>query len=256
MVGRSAGPPPDTLPRRRIFTRGGGRGGGGGGGLGRRLALALLLILFALPAVQVLLHRWVPVWLTPLQIVRVVTGHGLDRTWTAIEDISPDLIRAVIAAEDARFCTHTGFDVREMRKAWQDWQDGGSIRGASTISMQTARNAFLWPGRDPIRKGLELYMTPWMETAWPKKRIMEVYLNIAEWGPGLYGAEAAARRYFNKPAAKLSRQEASLMAAVLPNPLRWSPAEPTAYIQRRAGTIRARMPSAPSPVDGDPCPVR
>ncbi|MCA1972250.1 MAG: monofunctional biosynthetic peptidoglycan transglycosylase [Caenispirillum sp.] len=260
MVGRPAGPPQETLPRRRIFTRGGGGGarGGGGrpGGLGTRVLLALLVLLFVLPAVQMALHRFVPVWLTPLQAVRVGQGYGLTRDWTSIEAISPELVRAVIASEDAQFCTHWGFDFREIRRAWRDYQAEGDIRGASTISMQTARNVFLWPGRDPLRKALEIYLTPWMEAGWPKKRIMEVYLNVAEWGPGVYGAEAAAQRYFGKPARALTRREASLMAAVLPGPLRWSPAEPTPYIQRRAGTIRARIPATPTPVDGDPCPVK
>lgn len=263
MAGRRAGPPEETLPRRRIFTRGGGgggrpggRGSGGGSGLGRRLLLALVLLLFALPAVQVLLHRVVPVWLTPLQAVRVGEGYGLARDWTAIEDISPELIRAVVASEDAQFCSHWGFDFREIRRAWQEYRREGEIRGASTITMQTARNVFLWPGRDPARKALEIYLTPWLEAGWPKKRIMEIYLNVAEWGPGVYGAEAAARHWFGKPARDLSRREASLLAAVLPSPLRWSPGEPSSYVQRRAGTIRARMPSAPTPVDGDPCPVK
>ncbi|WP_404380047.1 monofunctional biosynthetic peptidoglycan transglycosylase [Caenispirillum salinarum] len=259
MVGRPAGPPEETLPRRRIFVRGGGRarGDGGGGGWFKRVLAALLLVVLVLPAVQVAFHRAVPVWITPLQVQRFVEGHGMTREWTPLEDISPELIRAVIASEDAQFCAHWGFDFREIRNAFREWQSGERIRGASTISMQTARNVFLWAGRDPVRKMLEAYLTPWIEAGWSKKRIMEVYLNVIEWGPGLYGAEAAAQRYFDKPAADLTRREASLLAAVLPGPLQWSPADPTAYLQRRAGTIRARIPSAPTPgEENDPCPVK
>lgn len=259
MVGREAGPPQETLPRRRIFVRG-GRGGGapGGrprGGRGRRLLLALLLILVGMPAAQVALHRWAPVWLTPQQVQRVAEGYGLDRVWTPLTDISPELIRAVITSEDAQFCRHEGFDLREIRRAYEEWRRGDGLRGASTITMQTARTAFLWSGRDPVRKGLEVYLTPWLEAAWPKARILEIYLNIVEWGPGIYGAEAAARHHFGKAAADLTRREASLLAAVLPSPLSWSPAEPTAGVQRRAATIRARLPSTPAPGPGnDPCP--
>jgi monofunctional biosynthetic peptidoglycan transglycosylase len=259
MAGRRAGPPEETLPRRRIFVRGGGRarGDGGGGGWFKRLFVALLLIAVVMPGLQAAFHRYVPVWITPLQVQRIAEGHGLIRDWTPLDAISPELIRAVIASEDSQFCSHWGFDFREIRNAFREWKSGEGLRGASTISMQTARNVFLWAGRDPARKALEAYMTPWIEAVWSKKRIMEVYLNVIEWGPGLYGAEAAAQRYFGKPAADLTRREASLMAAVLPGPLQWSPAEPTAYIQRRAGTIQARLPSAPQPGAGhDPCPVK
>lgn len=258
MVGRSAGPPEETLPRRRIFVRGGRmRATGGGGGWFRRLVMALLLIVLVMPPLQVAFHRYVPVWITPLQVQRIGQGYGLTRDWTPLEDISPELIRAVIASEDSQFCAHWGFDFHEIRNAFREWQSGEGIRGASTISMQTARNVFLWAGRDPVRKVLEAYMTPWLELGWSKRRIMEVYLNVIEWGPGLYGAEAAAQRYFGKPAAALTRREASLMAAVLPHPLQWSPADPPSHIQRRAGTIHARIPATPRPDAGnDPCPVK
>jgi monofunctional biosynthetic peptidoglycan transglycosylase len=162
----------------------------------------------------------------------------------------------VIAAEDNLFCTHHGFDLGSLQDAFDDWQDDRRTRGASTISMQTSKNLFLWPGRDFVRKGAEAYVTAWMELLWPKTRIAEVYLNIAEWGPGLYGAEAAARAYFKKPAADLSRREAALLAAVLPNPRAWSPARPTAYIARRAATLQRRMtqlgPALLACIGGDP----
>lgn len=259
MVGRRAGPPEETLPRRRIFVRGkgGARGDGGSGGGGvRRVLAALLLVVVLMPAAQVALHRFAPVWLTPLQVQRVLEGYGLQKDWTPLHAISPHLVRSVIASEDAQFCGHWGFDFREMRRAFEEWRRGEGLRGASTISMQTARSAFLWGGRDPVRKGIELYLTPWLEAVWPKARTLEVYLNVAEWGPGLYGAEAAAQHYFGKPAADLTLREASLMVAVLPGPRQWSPADPTPYIQRRAGTIRARVPATAEPgPNNDPCAV-
>jgi len=147
----------------------------------------------------------------------------------------------VIAAEDNLFCEHHGFDVDSIRDALVEWTEGGRARGASTISMQTSKNLFLWPGRSALRKALEAYVTAWLEVLWPKHRIMEVYLNIAEWGPGLYGAEAAARHYFGVPAARLSRPQAARLAAVLPNPRAWSPARPTEYIRERAAVLQRRM---------------
>lgn len=193
-----------------------------------------------LPLVLTLLFRVVPPPLTPLMVIRLVQGHGLDKDWQPLERISPHLRRAVIAAEDAKFCGHWGFDWQAIDNAIDRYEDGGKVLGASTISMQTAKNVFLWPGRSFLRKGLEAYLTLYLEALWPKERILEVYLNIAELGPGLYGAEAAARRHFGKPAAELSAREAALLAAVLPDPLDRSPSRPSAYVARRAGLIDGR----------------
>jgi monofunctional biosynthetic peptidoglycan transglycosylase len=149
--------------------------------------------------------------------------------------------RAVIASEDNRFCEHSGFDWQAIGDAAEDYASGKRVRGASTLSMQVAKNLFLWPGRDFARKGVEAYITVFIELLWSKRRIMEVYLNIAEWGDGIYGAEAAARAHFGKAAAALTLREAGLLAAVLPNPLDWSPARPTPYIAGRADVIARRV---------------
>jgi monofunctional glycosyltransferase len=210
----------------------------------RYLSIWAAALLVGLPATLTLLYAVVPPPITPLMIVRLVQGEGLAKTWRSRDHIAPDLFRAVIAGEDARFCTHFGFDSVELENAWRGWRDGGRVRGASTITMQTARNLFLWQGRSLVRKAAEAYLTPFLELAWSKARILEIYVNIVEWGPGIYGAEAAAQTYFGKPASALDADEAALLAAVLPNPRRWSPAEPTAYIRERAQVIRARMAEA------------
>jgi monofunctional biosynthetic peptidoglycan transglycosylase len=172
---------------------------------------------------------------------RLAQGEGLTKAWRPLDAISPHLPRAVIAAEDNRFCGHGGFDWPELRGQLDRVLAGKPARGASTITMQVAKNLLLWPERDPIRKLLEAWLTPQIELFWGKRRIIEVYLNVAETGPGLYGAEAAAQRYFGKPASDLTRREAALIAAVLPNPRAWSPRQPTAYIARRARTIERRV---------------
>jgi len=190
---------------------------------------------------MILVYRIVPPPFTPLMIIRLVQGEGIDKDWVPIERIAPDLRAAVIAAEDNRFCDHSGFDWKELRDAYDDYRSGDSLRGASTISMQTAKNVFLWPSRTLVRKAVEAWFTTLIELQWPKRRIMEVYLNVAEWGPGVYGAEAAARAHFGKSAADLSRREASLLAAVLPNPRRWAAGKPTGYISRRANVVAGRI---------------
>ena len=193
-----------------------------------------------LPHALLLIYRVLPPPLTPLMVMRLPAGDGLARDWTSLEDLSPAIRHAVLAAEDTRFCEHGGVDWTEMQNAWNDYQSSTRVRGASTITMQTARNLVLWPGRDLFRKAIEIYFAKYLEMIWPKRRILEVYLNIAEWGPGIYGAEAAAQRYFGKPARRLSNREAALMAAVLPNPRRWRPDRPTRYITSRAATIDTR----------------
>jgi len=198
-------------------------------------------IAVGLPISSLTVFAVLPPPVTPLMLIRLVEGEGLTKDWTSRERISPELFRAVIAAEDMRFCDHSGFDTEETGKAVKEWRKGRRLRGASTISMQTAKNLFLWPGRSLVRKVLEAYLTVWLELLWSKDRILEVYVNVAEWGPGVYGAEAAALAYFGKPAAELGPREASLLAAVLPNPRGWSPVRPSAYIRERAAVIRSRM---------------
>lgn len=210
----------------------------------RRVLPAMLAIGLGVAAVTVgwvVLYRVVPPPGTPLMLIRAIDGAGIEKDWVGLESLSGALPQAVIASEDSLFCSHAGFDWESLRQAWQGNLAGRSLRGGSTISMQTAKNAYLWQDRTYLRKGLEAWFTLWIELVWPKSRIMEVYLNIIEWGDGIYGAEAASRAYFNKPASALTRREAALMAAVLPNPLRWSPAKPTRYIAGRAGVIQQRM---------------
>ena len=206
----------------------------------RRVAAALFGVLVALPLVLTLLFRFVPPPVTPLMLMRLSQGYGLEHDWRGLDRISPALRRSVIASEDSRFCSHWGFDFGAIDHAIERYEEGGPKLGASTISMQVARNVFLWPARNFLRKGLEAYLTLYLEALWPKRRILEVYLNVAEFGPGLYGAEAAARHYFGKPASALSPRQAALLAAVLPAPLGRSPAHPSAYVSRHADLIRAR----------------
>ena len=209
--------------------------------LGGKRLLRVLVALALLPTVVILLYRFVPPPVTLLMLVRAVEGEGLERSWRPLERISPRLAQAVIASEDNRFCEHFGFDWHEIGGQIDRALAGRSTRGASTITQQVAKNVLLWPGRDPLRKLLEAYLTPQIELVWNKRRIMEVYLNVAETGPGIYGAEAAARAYFGKPASMLSEREAALIAAVLPNPRVWSPRRTTAYIARRAKIIQRRI---------------
>ena len=214
-------------------------------GLLARLVMILLALLLGVPGAGVILYAAVPPPVTPLMVLRLFEGEGLSREWRPREAIAPDLFRAVIAAEDGRFCEHFGFDGVELAKAFRDWRRGRRVRGASTITMQTAKNLFLWPGRQFVRKAAEAWITPWLELGWSKARILEIYVNIAEWGPGIYGAEAASRAYFGKSADALSANEAALLAAALPNPRVWSPAKPSTYLRERARVIRARMGDAP-----------
>lgn len=199
--------------------------------------------------VTVVAYKWIAPPITPLMILRPIEGMfdgrsvGIEKTWVSYEEISPYLFKAILSGEDRKFMTHDGFDWQaiESAKKYNERNAGKKVRGASTVSMQTAKNAFLWHGRNYVRKAMEAYFTVLIEAVWGKKRILEVYANIVEWGDGVYGVEAASRKYFGKSARDLSKKEASLLAAVLPNPRRWSPAEPTAYIQKRSGFIMGRM---------------
>jgi monofunctional biosynthetic peptidoglycan transglycosylase len=209
------------------------------------LYLASGFVIFSI--VLVALFREVPPPITPLMLIRRVEGYGLDKEWRPLDRISPHLVRAVMASEDAKFCRHHGFDWDAIGDAWKRYRQGaGRLRGASTISMQTAKNVFLWPGRDWARKALEAYFTALIELVWGKRRIAEIYLNVVEWGPGTYGAEAAARLHFHKSAAALSSGEAARLAAILPDPLERSAGVPDLYVRERGATIHAQMPDIPT----------
>jgi monofunctional glycosyltransferase len=198
---------------------------------------------------SVLAVRWINPPVTPLMVIRLAEGAvhgrwvGVDQRWVPLDQVSPELLRAVIAAEDAHFFTHWGVDMDALRKAraWNARHERqGRVRGASTITMQCARNVFLWQGRTYVRKALELWFTALMEATWSKRRILEVYVNVIEWGPGVYGAQAAAERYFRVPAARLDARQAALLAAALPDPLTRNPAAPTAFLDARATRIARR----------------
>ncbi|MEO1718808.1 MAG: monofunctional biosynthetic peptidoglycan transglycosylase, partial [Pseudomonadota bacterium] len=170
-------------------------------------------------------------------------GQDIDQRWVSLDRISPSLMRAVVSSEDARFCRHNGIDTIEFNNALERARDEGglAVRGASTISMQVVKNLFLWPDQSYLRKGIELALTPLMEVVWPKRRILEVYLNIVEWGPGIFGAEAAARRHFKTTSAKLTRRQAALMAGALPNPIVRRVGRPGPRLRQRARQILRRV---------------
>ncbi len=229
--GTAASPPP---PRRR-----------------RRWLRWMLILptLFLLTTVlQVLVLRFVDPPLTTFMVARQVEawgggddGYALAYDWRDADEISAHLPLALIAAEDQRFPEHDGFDFEAIEKARKHNARGGKVRGASTISQQLAKNLFLWKGRSWVRKGLEAWYTLLLEALWPKRRIIEVYANVVEFGDGVYGAQAAARRYFRKDAAALAPAEAARLAAVLPNPRRYSAAKPGPYVQRRTRSIQRQM---------------
>lgn len=206
-----------------------------------RFLLLLLLGLLLLPLPVLLAYRWIDPPITPLMAIRRAQGYGLDQRPVPLERIAPALRRAVIAAEDNRFCEHAGFDLPALRGELSRWLAGERRRGASTISQQTAKNLFLWPGRDPVRKLLEFWLTPQLELVLGKRRILELYLNVAEFGPGVYGAEAAARHWFRKSAAALSEREAAALATLLPAPLLRDPTRRTPALERRIRTLERRV---------------
>ncbi len=220
------------------------------GGLGRLVRAVFIwgfILTVVLPVGVTLLYRFVPPPVTILMVQRLFEGKGLDYRWRSLKRISPALVQAAIASEDAKFCAHDGFDFEAIQKAAaSNKRRPGKIRGGSTISQQTAKNVFLWPQRSYLRKGLEAYYTVLIETLWGKRRIMEVYLNVAEMGAGTYGAEAAAQRYFGVSADQLTRAQAARLVAILPNPLKYKAVNPGKYVARRsrrigaaAGTVRS-----------------
>src|SRR5690606_23226069 len=200
----------------------------------------------------VLLYRFInpPVtWLMIQRSFEEMEGpkKSVPRKWVNYEDLSDNLKKAAIASEDARFMQHAGSDTKAIKEAYQKNQAGQTLRGGSTISQQTAKNVFLWPQRSWVRKGFETWFTLLIEALWGKKRILEVYLNVIEMGSRIYGAEAATTYYFDKPAVSLTKRQAALIVAVLPNPRRWSPNSPTNYINQRVRRIIRYMPHSQIP---------
>jgi monofunctional glycosyltransferase len=223
----------------------------------RRLALSIFgIVLFciAASALAVALLRWVDppysAFMAQMQLAawsKHDRGYVFRHQWVALNQISPNLPLAVVASEDQKFPEHWGFDVEAIEKAYEMNQHSHRVHGASTISQQVAKNLFLWSGRSYFRKGLEAYFTVLIEACWPKRRILEIYLNIAEFGYGVYGAEAAAQRFFHTSAAKLTRNDSAVLAAVLPNPERLLAASPSAYVQQRRDWILGQMQALGGP---------
>lgn len=211
------------------------------GGWKRAVGLVFAILVLA-PPLTVLTHRFIGPPMTFLMVERLGGGKGLDRRWRRLDEISPNLVYAAIAAEDANFCRHRGFDLEAIERAFKhNKRRPGRIRGGSTISQQAAKNVFLWSGRGWVRKGLEAGYTVLIETLWGKRRTMEIYLNVVEWGPGVYGAEAAARKWFGVSARDLTPRQAAGLAAILPSPLKWKAAEAGPYVRRRTSRIQAAM---------------
>lgn len=205
-----------------------------------RAFLIVFALLVPLPVLLLLVFRFLPVPGTPNMLVGLVSGKGVHYSWS--DDISPRLERAVIAAEDQNFCRHDGFDWAAIDKAMKEHQRNPKkrLRGASTISQQAARTLFLVPMRSWIRKGLETYLTVLMEALWPKKRILDAYLNLVDWGDGIYGAQAASEAYFGTDAGSLTGAQAARLAAILPNPHKWRASRPGRYVARRAASLQGR----------------
>jgi monofunctional glycosyltransferase len=214
-----------------------------------RWALLMAIGVLLLPYLLTPLYRFVPPVSTPM-VWRWLTGERVTRTFVPIGAMAPILPRTVIVAEDARFCTHSGVDWQEIRDAIEDADDLDAVRGGSTITQQTAKNLFLWPGRSFVRKALEFPLSMWIDLVLPKRRVLEIYLNIAEWGPnGEFGVEAGARRAFGKSARDLSASEASLLSAVLPNPVRRNARQPRPGVRRIAGIHETRAAAAAASLD-------
>ncbi len=214
--------------------------------IGRGLFRTILWF-FMVSVLWVLVYRFVNPPITLLMVKRSweykETGKKprIKKEWVKFEEIADPMKRAAVAAEDQLFLSHIGFDVKAIEKAYANNEKGKKIKGGSTITQQTAKNVFLWPGRSYVRKGFEAYFTLLMEILWSKERILEVYLNVIEMGEGVYGAEAAAQTYFNKSCRQLTKSEAALIAACFPNPIRWTPLKATSYIRHRQALILKNM---------------
>jgi monofunctional biosynthetic peptidoglycan transglycosylase len=203
-------------------------------------AAALAALFFVLVALYAAVE---PV--STLMLARLVTGRTYERTAVPLRDVAPAAVAAVIASEDAAFCANDGVDWDALNDVLSRAGENGPSRGASTLTMQTAKNLFLWPGRSTLRKAIEIPMALILGKVWSKRRTIEIYLNMAEWGDGIFGVEAASRRYFHKPARALDLREGALLAGALPNPLKRNPARPTIFERRRAAEIMARAAAAP-----------
>jgi len=207
----------------------------------------VILYFFGISIGLVILFKFVPVPFTPLMFIRTFEQIGSNdkvvwkRDWVSIDEMGTSIQKAVIASEDGKFTTHNGFDVKAIEKAYKNNQKGRKVKGGSSISQQTAKNVFLWPGRSYLRKGLEAYFTVLIEVVWGKERIMEVYLNSIEMGNGIYGIEAASQHWFNKSAKNLTKAEAAAIAAILPNPRVYKAKNSSRYIERRKNAIKRQM---------------
>lgn len=217
----------------------------------RNFLRIVIVTFFVSTILAVVAYKFLPVYVTPLMIIRCVEqiadGHSprVEHKWISLDDMSPSMPVAVMGSEDARFLLHHGFDFRQIEHAARQNAAGGKKVGASTITQQTAKNVFLWPGRTWVRKGFEAYFTALIELLWSKQRIMEVYLNSIETGEGIYGVEAVARLHFGKSAKKLTRSECALIAATLPNPRKYSSLKPSKYIIGRKHKIETNMKYIP-----------
>jgi monofunctional biosynthetic peptidoglycan transglycosylase len=209
----------------------------------RRTLLFLCLGPVIVVALHVAIFRVLPVPLTPLMVIRWTQDHPIDKDWVDLTEISPHVARAVIAAEDNRFCEHTGVDWSAVKTVMNEYRDEGRLRGASTVSMQTAKNLYLWPGRSVVRKVLEAGLVHVIEWAWTKERIMEVYLNIVELGPGVYGTQAAAQHHFGVDASELSWVQAAALVSILPDPLGRDPTRKNKAMGMRVQRIRQTISS-------------
>jgi monofunctional biosynthetic peptidoglycan transglycosylase len=208
----------------------------------RRVFGILFFLALPAPVLLLLIFRFVPIPGTPEMLFDLVTLNPVNYHWREFDEISPHLTRAVIGSEDENFCTHNGFDWKEIQDVWRahERHPKRRLRGASTISQQTARTLFLVSARSWVRKGVEAYLTVLVEALWPKQRILTAYLNLVDWGHGNYGAEAASEAYFGKPASELNATEAARLAAILPNPDAWRAIHPGPYVAGRTGTLVAR----------------
>jgi monofunctional biosynthetic peptidoglycan transglycosylase len=213
----------------------------------KRFIWKSMLWFFGLSIFSVIIFKWIPVPFTPLMVIRVIENkvEGKDAVfshdWESLDNISPNLQKAVIASEDGNFLNHSGFDFTAIQKAFKNNNKGKKLKGGSTISQQTAKNVFLWQGRSYIRKGLEAYFTVLIELIWGKERIMEVYLNSIEMGDGIYGAQAASKHWYSKDASNLSSREAAGIAAILPSPRKFKASNSSSYINRRKDKITRVM---------------
>ncbi|MEG1909838.1 MAG: monofunctional biosynthetic peptidoglycan transglycosylase, partial [Bacteroidales bacterium] len=215
----------------------------------KKIILACIVLFLASSVLTTIVYRFVNPPITPLMLIRttqqLMKGEALKlkKDWVPIEEISPNMVRAVVAGEDNLFITHAGFDVKAIAKAqkYNDRKQGKKIHGGSTISQQTAKNVFLWPNRSYIRKGLEVYFTVLIEAFWPKERIMEVYLNVIEMGNGIYGIQTAAETYYGISAKNLSKSQSAMIATILPAPRKRNPAHPSSYMYRHQKRILSLM---------------